>query len=115
MKQIEEVYWRDRPAEINYEAMYWTAQDDITALYDRIATLKSENATLKGRTETIDWNLYVWKTDYADIEADARELAVDNEALKAIAADLRKELAEAKDKNEALKEELAEIKNIAIS
>jgi len=44
------------------------------------------------KTETIDWNLFVWKTDYADLEADARELAADNETLKATDADLRKEL-----------------------
>jgi len=83
MKQIEEVYWRDRPAEINYEAMYWTAQSEV-------ARSTAEAVTLRA--------------DCNDLEADARELAVDNEALKAIAADLRKELAEAKDKNEELKE-----------
>ena len=74
MKQIEEVYWRDRPAEINYEAMYWTAQSEV-------ARSTAEAVTLRA--------------DYDNIEADARELAADNETLKTIDADLRKELAEA--------------------
>jgi large subunit ribosomal protein L7/L12 len=72
-------------AEINYEAMYWTAQS-------KVATLKAEAVTLRA--------------DCDDLEADARELAVDNEALKAIAADLRKELAEAKAESAAFERHL---------
>ena len=89
-------------AEINYEAMYWTAQSEV-------ATLKAEAIALWSITEAQSETL---RADCNDLEADTRELAVDNEALKAIAADLKKELAEAKAESEGRLNEIQRLREV---